>query len=131
MTYRRSSPNRPAGWPPRIDEPADHPQVETCTKIRHHRPSGKTGSQSGSLKPARDKPKELIPSRAVSSSRGRTSPGLPKHYTIDAVAEALDVSSRTVRRWIANGDLIVHRFDGLVRVEDSDLRSFLALHREG
>jgi excisionase family DNA binding protein len=25
------------------------------------------------------------------------------------VAEALDVSPRTVRRWIANGDLIVHR----------------------
>ena len=35
--------------------------------------------------------------------------GLPKYYAIKAVAEALDVSARTVRRWIANGDLIVHR----------------------
>jgi hypothetical protein len=27
------------------------------------------------------------------------------------VAEALDVSARTVRRWVANGDLIVLRID--------------------
>jgi len=26
--------------------------------------------------------------------------GLPKHYAIKTVAEALDVSSRTIRRWI-------------------------------
>ena len=131
MTYRRSSPNRPPGMPRSIDELADHRQVVPCTKTRHRRRSGKTGSQSGSFKRAREIPKELIPFLSVSSGRGRKSPGLPKHYTIDAVAEALDVSSRTVRRWIANGDLIVHRFDGLVRVEDGDLRSFLALHREG
>jgi excisionase family DNA binding protein len=131
MTYRRSSPNRPAGMPRSIDQLADHRQVGPCTKTSHHRRLGKTGSQSGSLKPAREPTKEVIPSGAFSSGRRRTSPGLPKHYTIDAVAEALDVSSRTVRRWIANGDLIVHRFDGLVRVEDRDLRSFLGLHREG
>jgi excisionase family DNA binding protein len=59
------------------------------------------------------------------------STGLPRYYTIKAVAEALDVSPRTVRRWIAKGDLIVHRVDGVVRVGERDLGAFLALHREG
>jgi excisionase family DNA binding protein len=63
--------------------------------------------------------------------RRRSGSGLPKYHTIKAVAEALDVSPRTVRRWIANGDLIVHRVDGVVRIAESDLRAFLALHREG
>jgi excisionase family DNA binding protein len=56
--------------------------------------------------------------------------GLPKYYTIKAVAEALDVSTRTIRRWIENGDLAVHRIDGVVRVAEADLRAFLAQHRE-
>jgi excisionase family DNA binding protein len=58
--------------------------------------------------------------------RGR----LPKLHTIKAVAEAVDVSSRTVRRWIENGDLAVHRVGSVVRVADDDLRAFLALHRQ-
>ncbi len=57
--------------------------------------------------------------------------GLPKYYTIKAVAEAVDVSDRTVRRWIANGYLVVHRVDGVVRIADDDLRAFLAVYREG
>jgi excisionase family DNA binding protein len=61
----------------------------------------------------------------------RRGSGLPKYYPIKAVAEALDVSPRTVRRWIANGDLVVHRVDRVVRVADTDLRAFLAFHREG
>jgi excisionase family DNA binding protein len=61
----------------------------------------------------------------------RRSSGLPKYYTIKAVAEAIDVSTRTVRRWVANGDLIVHRVDGVVRIGERDVRAFLALHREG
>jgi excisionase family DNA binding protein len=56
---------------------------------------------------------------------------LPKYHTIKAVAEALDVSVRTIRRRIANGDLIVHRDGGVVRIAESDLRTFLALRREG
>ena len=63
--------------------------------------------------------------------RRRTSGGLPKYHTIKAVAEALDVSVRTVRRWIANGHLIVHRVDGVVRVAEGDLWAFLASHRDG
>jgi excisionase family DNA binding protein len=63
--------------------------------------------------------------------RGRSGSVLPKYHTIKAVAEVLDVSPRTVRRWIANGDLIVHRIHGVVRIAEGDLRAFLALHREG
>ena len=57
--------------------------------------------------------------------------GLAKFHTIEAVAEALDVSTRTVRRWIESGDLPVHRFGAAVRISDVDLRAFIALHREG
>ena len=66
--------------------------------------------------------------RIVEERRQRGS--LPKLYTIKAVAESVNVSSRTVRRWIENGDLAVHRVDSVVRVADDDLRAFLALHRE-
>jgi len=59
----------------------------------------------------------------------RNGSGLPKYYTLKAVAEALDVSTRTVRRWIANGDLIAIRVDGVLRIGERDLGLFLALHR--
>ena len=70
---------------------------------------------------------------AFGHARGRRhrGSGLPKYFTIKAVAEALDCSPRTVRRWIAKGDLVVHRIDGVVRIAEGDLRAFLALHREG
>jgi excisionase family DNA binding protein len=55
--------------------------------------------------------------------------GLPKYYTIKAVAEALDVSPRSVARWVANGALVVHRINGVVRVGERDLQAFLAQHR--
>jgi excisionase family DNA binding protein len=54
-----------------------------------------------------------------------------KFFTIAEVAERLHVATRTVRRWIKNGDLVVHRVGGVVRVAESDLRTFLAMNREG
>ncbi len=69
-----------------------------------------------------------VPPARTLNERRRS--GLPKYYSIKAVAEALGVSPRTVRRWIANGDLVAHRLAG-VRIADVDLRSFLALRREG
>jgi excisionase family DNA binding protein len=67
----------------------------------------------------------------VADGRRQGGGGLPKFYSIKAVAGALDVSPRTVRRWIANGALVVHRVDGVVRIAEGDLRAFLALHRNG
>jgi excisionase family DNA binding protein len=54
-----------------------------------------------------------------------------RFLTITEVAERLHVSVRTVRRWIDAGDLVAHRIGGIVRIAEGDLRSFLALHREG
>lgn len=54
-----------------------------------------------------------------------------RFFTIAEVAERLNVSTRTVRRWIEAGDLVVHRISGVVRIAESDLRAFLAVHREG
>jgi excisionase family DNA binding protein len=54
-----------------------------------------------------------------------------KFFTIAEVAEMLRVATRTVRRRIASGDLIAHRFGGAVRIAERDLWAFLALHREG
>jgi excisionase family DNA binding protein len=54
---------------------------------------------------------------------------LTKFYTIEQIAESMDVSPRTVRRWIANKLLVVHRIDGIVRVSDPDFAAFLAALR--
>jgi excisionase family DNA binding protein len=53
-----------------------------------------------------------------------------KFFTIPEVAERLSVATRTVRRWIKADDLVVHRIGGVIRIAESDLRAFLALHRE-
>jgi excisionase family DNA binding protein len=53
----------------------------------------------------------------------------PKFFTVKQIAEMLDVSTRTVRRWIESQALAVHRFGGVVRVADADLKAFLAAHR--
>ena len=52
-----------------------------------------------------------------------------RFFTIANVAEALSVSTRTVRRWIETGELIAHRFNGVLRISDGDLHAFLARHR--
>ncbi len=52
-------------------------------------------------------------------------------FTIAEIAEALRVSSRTVRRWVRANDLIVHKIGGAIRIAEGDLRAFLAVHREG
>jgi excisionase family DNA binding protein len=54
-----------------------------------------------------------------------------KFFTIAELAERLHVNTRTVRRWIVAGDLVVHRVGHVVRVSEGDLRIFLALHRDG
>jgi excisionase family DNA binding protein len=51
-------------------------------------------------------------------------------FTVAEAAERLDVSIRTVRRWIQDGLLIVHRINGVVRISESDLHAFLTTHRD-
>jgi excisionase family DNA binding protein len=52
-------------------------------------------------------------------------------YTVAQVAELLAVSTRSVRRWIAGGELLAHKFGRQIRVSEIDLRDFVAGHRAG
>jgi excisionase family DNA binding protein len=56
-------------------------------------------------------------------TRGRP---LTKLRTINETAEILNVSSRTVRRFIDCGALPIHRLGRLVRISDADIAAFLA-----
>ena len=51
-------------------------------------------------------------------------------FTISNVAQTVDVCPRTVRRWIDKGLLVAYRVGKVVRIDEADLRTFLALHRE-
>ena len=55
---------------------------------------------------------------------------LTRFYTVSEVANLLAVSSRSVRRWIAAGELLAHRFGRQVRISEIDLRSFVDCRRE-
>jgi excisionase family DNA binding protein len=54
---------------------------------------------------------------------------LPRLLTAAEIAELLGLSVKTVRRWIAQGELHAHQFGRQVRVSEDDLLSFLARHR--
>jgi len=57
-----------------------------------------------------------------------TRPGA-RFYSIEDVADSLDVSTRTVRRWVKSGDLVAHRFGHLTRISEADFAAFLAAKR--
>jgi excisionase family DNA binding protein len=52
-------------------------------------------------------------------------------FTVRAIAEQLDVSMRTVHRWIKNDGLVAHRVGRSVRISEVDLKLYLAAHRDG
>jgi excisionase family DNA binding protein len=52
-------------------------------------------------------------------------------HTLDQVAERLQVSTKTLRRWIAAGDIVAHRFGRQLRISEADLSAFIRLHRQG
>ena len=53
-----------------------------------------------------------------------------RFFTVGDLALQLNVSSRTVHRWIVNRQLVVHRIGRSVRVSEADLKTFLAVHRD-
>ncbi len=55
--------------------------------------------------------------------------GSARFHSIDAVASAIAVSTKTIRRWIEQGDLRAHRFGRLLRVSEEDLIAFSAARR--
>jgi excisionase family DNA binding protein len=73
---------------------------------------------------------ELSSNRSVAraSRRSGSSDGV-RFFTISQVARLVDVSVRSVRRWIDNGELKAHRFGRSVRIAESDLNDFINRHR--
>jgi len=55
---------------------------------------------------------------------------VPTLLSIAAVVEKLDVCTKTVRRYIARGELRIHRVGRLLRVSEEDLAAYLARGRE-
>jgi excisionase family DNA binding protein len=51
--------------------------------------------------------------------------------TVEEEAAVHGVSPKTVRRWIARGELAVVRYGRIVRIHPSDSRAFIARHRAG
>jgi excisionase family DNA binding protein len=49
--------------------------------------------------------------------------------TIQATADHLDLSTKSVRRLISRGELVAHRIGRSVRIAEEDLRVFLAQRR--
>jgi excisionase family DNA binding protein len=57
------------------------------------------------------------------------SPDRRRFRSVNDIAEQLDVSTKTVRRWIETGQLHVHRFERRLRIADEDFAAFAALRR--
>jgi len=53
-----------------------------------------------------------------------------KFHTIEQIADCMEASTRSVRRWIKEGLLVAHRINGLVRISDADFQAFLAAYRD-
>ena len=54
---------------------------------------------------------------------------MARFYTIAQVADLLVVSTRSVHRWIARGELLAHKFGRQVRISEIDLRAFVEWRR--
>ena len=54
---------------------------------------------------------------------------LPRLYSIKEAAPQIGVCSKTIRRWIDQGELHVHRLGRQIRISEDDLLAFLARHR--
>jgi excisionase family DNA binding protein len=51
-------------------------------------------------------------------------------YSVNFVARKLDVSEKTIRRWIERGELRFHKFHGVLRISGEDLRLFISSSRQ-
>ena len=55
---------------------------------------------------------------------------LPALLTIKQAAMQIQVSTKTINRWIKSGDLVAHRFGHQWRISKSDLHTFIRMRRE-
>jgi excisionase family DNA binding protein len=54
---------------------------------------------------------------------------IPSFYSVDEVAGALGVSTKTVRRLIKGQDLRAHEIGGQLRISNDDYAAFVAARR--
>jgi excisionase family DNA binding protein len=55
---------------------------------------------------------------------------IPRFYGIEFVAERLGVTKKSIYRWIDEGALHVHRFQGVLRISEGDLECFINASRK-
>lgn len=54
----------------------------------------------------------------------------PRLLSVAIVADRLDVSTKTIRRWIETGGLQIYRLGRCVRISEADLQDFIDRHRQ-
>lgn len=54
---------------------------------------------------------------------------VPRLLSMQDLAERLSVSSKTISRWIASGDLRAHRLGRQIRIAEEDANVFVASRR--
>ncbi len=72
---------------------------------------------------------DAAPERRATPPRPTTACRL-RLLTVNEVAELLQVSSKTVRRWIERQELRTHRLGRQLRVSEEDLAAFLGQRRK-
>ena len=76
------------------------------------------------------RPKAAVRAKALrGADQQPNAPADEKFYTVEQVAEDLNVSPRSVRRWIRSKALVAHRFGASVRIAESERKAFIARHR--
>ena len=73
--------------------------------------------------------RDAAPKRRATPPRPTTACRL-RLLTVNEVAELLQISSKTVRRWIDRQELRTHRLGRQLRVAEEDLTAFLAQRRK-
>jgi excisionase family DNA binding protein len=65
-------------------------------------------------------------------SRGKVTVPLTKDqmHKVSHIAERTNLSTREIRRQIAEGNLIVHRFGRAIRISEADFQRFIAARRQ-
>ena len=63
-------------------------------------------------------------------TRTKTSAGLSPLLTIPQTAAYLQVSEKTIRRWIGGRELVAHRIGRQWRISNQDLQVFVRMRRE-
>jgi excisionase family DNA binding protein len=55
---------------------------------------------------------------------------IPTFYSVEFVAEKLGVSTKSIYRWIEAGSLHFHKFHGVLRISEEDLKAFISSNRK-